>query len=256
MNVYVTLKQVPDTETKIELKNEKQINEAGIKWIINPYDEHAVEEAIRFKEKNSDAEVIVVSVGPERAQEAIRTALAMGADRGIHVVTDAYLDHGLTAKILAGAITGEGKPELVFMGKQAIDDDGFQIHLRLAELLKASGSTHLNFVEVTGNKVQVSREVGAGEQEKLELSMPAILAVDKAINKPRYPTLPNIMKAKKKEIKRLSLADTGVTEIAVQLEIMKLELPPQKSGGRIIGGEKEESVPQLAKLLKEEAHVI
>lgn len=256
MNVFVCIKQVPDTETKIVLKDDKTIDETGIKWIMSPYDEFAVEAAIQFKEKNADANVIVVSVGPERAQEAIRTALAMGADRGIHIVTEEFLDPRMTAKALAGAIQQEGDVKLVFTGKMAIDNDWYQTHIRLAALLNASVATNVNSVEYGDAAATVTHEIGGGEQEKLELKYPAVIAADKALNKPRYPTLPNIMKAKKKEIKKLTLADVGIDSVENLVEVMKYEMPPQKGGGKKLEGEYSETVPELVRLLKDEAKAI
>lgn len=256
MNVFVCIKQVPDTETKMVLKDDKTIDETGIKWIMSPYDEYAVEAAIQFKEKNPDTNVIVVSVGPERAQEAIRTALAMGADRGIHIVVDGFLEPRITAKALANAIQAEGDAHLIFVGKMAIDNDWYQTHIRLAHLLNASVATNVNSVEYGENFVTVTHEIGGGEQEKLELKYPAVIAADKSLNKPRYPTLPNIMKAKRKEIKKLTPGDVGIDSLEAQIEIIKYEMPPQKGGGKKLEGEYSETVPELVRLLKDEAKAI
>ncbi|GAB4169460.1 MAG: electron transfer flavoprotein subunit beta/FixA family protein [Calditrichia bacterium] len=256
MNIFVCIKQVPDTETKIVLKDDKTIDEAGIKWIMSPYDEYAVEEAIQYKEKNGDVEVVVVSVGPERAQEAIRTALAMGADRGVHVVADSFLEPGVVAAALANVIKNEGDGKLIFTGKMAIDNDWYQTHVRLARLLNAGVATNVNSIEYGDSGVVVSHEIGGGEQEKLELPFPSVIAVDKSLNKPRYPTLPNIMKAKKKEIKKLTPADAGIEGLENRLEIIGYEMPPQKGGGKKLEGEYSETVPELVKLLKDEAKAI
>ena len=257
MNLYVCAKQVPDTETKIELSG-KRIDETCVKkWIVNPYDEYAVEEAIRLKEKLGGApQVIVVSLGPERAQESIRTTLAMGADRALHIVCDDYLDHHHIAKALAGAIKNDGAYSLIFMGKQAIDDDGYQVHLRMAQMLGTSVTTGVIGFEYGEGAVQVSREIDQGAREKIELRMPALVAVTRGINTPRYPPLPSIMKAKKKEIKKLTLANVGVTEIANTFEVIGMALPAEKAGGRVVQGETNEVVPQLVEYLNNEAKVI
>jgi electron transfer flavoprotein beta subunit len=257
MNVYVCAKQVPDTETKIELKDDKTIDESAIKkWIINPYDEYAVEEAVQLKEKLGDVEVIVVTLGPEKAQEAIRLTLAMGADRALHIVCDQTLDHHLTAKALANAIKADGEPSLVFMGKQAIAADAYQVHLRMAHILGAAAVTNVIAFEWNDGVIAVDREIDEGALEKVELKPPALVAVTKGINTPRYPPLPSIMKAKRKEIKKLTLADVGVEGCANFEEIVGLRLPDEKSGTKMLEGESQETVPELVNLLKNEAKVI
>ncbi len=257
MNLYVCAKQVPDTETKIELSGEQVDQTCVKKWIVNPYDEYAVEEAVQLKEKlGGDTQVIVVSLGPERARESIRTTLAMGADRALHIVCDEYLDHHHLAKALAGAIKNDGDYSLIFMGKQAVDDDGYQVHLRMAQMLDTSVATSVIGFEYGEAAAQVSREIDEGAQEKIELQFPAIVAVTKGINIPRYPPLPSIMKAKKKEIKQLNLADVGVTEIANTFDIVGLLLPQEKTGGKVVEGETPVVVPQLVDYLNNEAKVI
>jgi len=257
MNLYVCVKQVPDTETKIELSGEQVDQTCVKKWIVNPYDEYAVEEAVRLKEKlGGDTQVIVVNLGPERAQESIRTTLAMGADRALHIVCDDYLDHHHVARALAGAIKNDGDYSLIFMGKQAIDDDGYQVHLRMAQMLGTSVATSVIGFEYSDGAVRVSREIDEGAQEKIELQTPALVAVTKGINIPRYPPLPSIMKAKKKEIKKLTLADIGVTEIANTFEVVGMALPEEKAGGTVVEGETAEVVPQLVEYLNNEAKVI
>lgn len=256
MNIYVCVKQVPDTEATIVPKEGGAIDESSIKWIMCPYDEYAVEEAVRFKEKNADVALVVVSLGPQRAQETIRLALALGADRGIHIVCDEYLDHTLVAKALSNAITNDGDFHLVFAGKQATDDDGYQVPLRMAHYLKASVATGVISFEYNDGIVQVLRDIGGGSQEKLELAAPAVITASRGLNEPRYPKLPNIMKAKRKEIKKLTLADVGISEIVNNKVVIELTSPPEKAGGRVLAGEKEETVPELVKALHKEARVI
>jgi len=256
MSIYVCVKQVPDTEARIAPQGEGAIREEGIKWVMNPYDELAVEEALRLKEAQNNGEVIVVSLGPERAQEAIRMALAMGADRALHVVSDEYLDHRLVAKALAGAIQSDGTPTMVFAGRQAIDDDGFQVHLRLAHLLGITAATDVREFAYDETGVSVTREIEEGALEKLTLAAPAMVAVARGINTPRYPTLPNIMKAKRKEIKQLSLSDVGVAEVVNHEAILDLTAPPEKAQGRILEGEHAETVPELVRLLHDEAKAV
>ncbi len=257
MNVYVCVKQVPDTETRIELADEKTIDVGAVKkWIVSPYDEYAVEEAVQLKESlGDDTQVIVVSLGPERAQEAIRTTLAMGADRALHIVCDEYLDHHRVAKALAGAIQADGECSLVFLGKQAGDDDAYQVHLRLARMLGASAATSVIDFELAGEVANVSREIDEGAQEKIELKLPAVVAVTRGINTPRYPPLPSIMKAKRKEIKQLTLADVGVSEIANGEEIVALAIPAEKTGGKVVEGEPAQTARELVEFLSNEAKV-
>jgi len=257
MNLYVCVKQVPDTETKIELSGE-QVDETCVKkWIVNPYDEYAVEEAVQLKEKlGGDTQVIVVSLGPERTRESIRTTLAMGADRALHIVCDDYLDHHHVAQTLAGAIKNDGDYSLIFMGKQAIDDDGYQVHLRMAQMLATSVATGVIGFEYGEGAVQVAREIDEGAREKIELQTPALVAVTRGINTPRYPPLPSIMKAKKKDIKKMTLADVSVTEIVNAEEVIGLSLPEEKPGGKVVEGETPEVAGQLVDFLNNEAKVL
>lgn len=257
MKIFVCIKHVPDTEAKLEPKGGPTINDKEIKWIVSPYDEIAVEEAIQLKEKESGSEVIAVTLGSSKAIESLRKALAMGADRGLHIVSEGYLDHHTTATALAKAIQNDGEAAIIFMGKQAIDDDSYQTHIRVAHQLKASVATNVtSFSYQSGApSAVVESEIEEGAKEKIELKIPAIVAVTKGINSPRYPSLPNIMKAKKKQVKTLSLSDLGLTEITQREEILTLTLPQEKSGGKIIEGESESTVPELAKLLKDEARI-
>ena len=256
MNIYVCLKQVPDTEAKISLKGETGIDESGIKWIISPYDEYGVEEALKLKEKGGGAEVVAVCLGPERAQESIRMALAMGADRALHITADAPLDHLLIARALANAIKNDGEAGVIFTGKQAIDDDAVQVHIRLAHALGASVATNVTAFEFQEGTVRVSREIDEGAHEKMELKTPAVIAVTKGINTPRYSTLPNIMKAKKKEIRKITLKDAGIDSVKNVEEVVKLSLPREKPGGKVLEGEAQDTVPKLIGLLKDEAKVV
>ncbi len=258
MNIYVCVKQVPDTESKIELKDESAIDGAAIKkWIVSPYDEYAVEEAVRLKEKlGGDPQVIVVCLGPKKAQEAIRTTLAMGADRALHIVCEELPDHHLIAKALAGAIRNDGEYSVIFMGKQAADDDAYQVHVRVARMLGASVATSVIAFEYASEAANVSREIDEGAQEKIELALPAVVAVTRGINTPRYPPLPSIMKARKKEIREWTLADVGVSEVVNCEEIVGLAIPDEKSGGRTVEGEAGQTVPELVSFLQNDAKVL
>jgi electron transfer flavoprotein beta subunit len=254
MKIFVCIKQVPDTEAKI-VANGTGIDQSAVqKWILNPYDEYAVEEAVKLKEASGEAEVVAVSLGPERAKSAFQTALAMGADRGVHIVSDDAHDPARTAEALAAAIRQDGEPSLVFTGILAIDDYACQVHLRLAERLEASAAVNVTAFEWTGDGAEVTRTGGGGARERIFLGPPAVVAVTKDINKPRYPTLPNIMKAKKKEIRRLSPSDVGLNGTAGGIEVTALEVPQEASGGKILEGD--QAASELAELLRDEARVV
>ncbi|MFH1728874.1 MAG: electron transfer flavoprotein subunit beta/FixA family protein [Pseudomonadota bacterium] len=256
MRIFVCIKQVPDTEAKILPKDGNQIDENGIKWVLNPYDEYAAEEALKLKDKISGSEVIVISVGKAKSQEAIRQVLAMGAERAVHVETDKSLDHQTIAKALSQVVRAEAEPAVIFMGKQAVDDDAYLTHIFLANELNYPVSTNVTEFSYADGKVNVKREIGGGNLESIEMATPCIVAASKGLNNPRYPTLPNIMKAKKKEIKKLSLADLSINDVQASFIIESLVIPPEKQEGKIIPGEPAEAGKELVKLLREEAKVI
>jgi len=256
MNIYVCIKQVPDTETKIKLNADSSgIETAGIKWIISPYDEFAIEEALRVKEKNPGATVTVLSAGPARVVDAIRTALAMGADNGVHIELGVSADNFLAAKALAGALKKEAKVDLVFTGKEAIDDGAAQTSQLIAENLGIPYMTVVLNAEY-GSTIKAKREVEGGAFEMLECPSPCLIATQKGMNEPRYASLPNIMKAKKKEVKALKLADVGASESDQKIRYKNFQLPPPKQAGKKLSGDPVAQVKELARLLHEEAKVI
>jgi len=264
MNIIVCMKQVPDSEAQIRVEPDGLgIITGGIKFVMNPYDEYGVEEALKVKEKFGGT-VTIVCVGPARAVEAIRTGLAMGVDKAVHLDDPAFEggDAFSTAKALATAIKGM-EYDLIFCGKQAIDDDLSTVGSALAEMLaipQISVVTKVEFSE-DGKKAKVNRQIVGGE-EIIEVSLPAILTAQKGLNEPRYASLPGIMKAKKKEIKSIKVADLGldpgsVGEAGAKTRILKMSSPPRREAGRVIEGETAEvTAPKLAKLLREEAKVI
>lgn len=258
MNIYVCVKQVPDTETSISIREGNSINETAIKWIVNPYDEYAIEEALTLKEKNPGSTVCAVALGPERTQAALRTVLAMGVDRVIHIETSEFLDDRNTARALAGAIRMDGAFGIIFMGKQAIDNDAYQVHIQMAEHLSIPVSTNvISFVcDSPKGIVTVEREIDEGAREVVEMSVPCVVAATKGLNTPRYASVIGIMKAKKMEIKKLSLADVGVDPAANAISLLKLTAPAEKPQGKIIEGDPQSAVRELVKRLKEEAKVI
>jgi electron transfer flavoprotein beta subunit len=258
------MKQVPDSEAQIRVRPDgKGIVENDIKFVMNPYDEFGVEEALKLKEKFGGT-VTLVCLGPARCVEAIRTGLAMGADKAVHL-DDPALDGGdaiSTAKALAAAIKGLPH-DLIFCGKQAIDDDSAAVGSALAENLGIPQVSLVVKVELSEDRksAKVNRQIMGGE-EILQVPLPALLNAQKGLNEPRYASLPGIMKAKKKEIKSMKVADLGVAAESIgaagaRTTILHMSAPPQRQAGKIIPGETpEEKAPVLAKLLREEAKII
>src|SRR5208337_662929 len=238
MKILVPVKRVVDYNVKIRVKTDGSgVELANVKMSMNPFDEIAVEEALRLKEAGKASEVIVVSIGPAKADETLRTGLAMGADRGILVKTDDPVEPLAVAKILAKIVADE-KPGLVILGKQAIDDDSNQTGQSLAALLGWGQGTFASKVEISGDSVEVTREIDGGLQT-VTLKLPAIVTTDLRLNEPRYASLPNIIKAKKKEVAAKTPADYGV-DIAPRLEVLKTAAPPVRKAGVKVG-----SVPEL-----------
>ncbi|WP_430437497.1 electron transfer flavoprotein subunit beta/FixA family protein [Oceanibaculum nanhaiense] len=249
MKVLVAVKRVVDYNVKVRVKADGSgVETANVKMSMNPFDEIAVEEAVRLKEAGKAEEIIAVSLGVQQAQETIRTALAMGADRGIHVQTDDELQPLAVAKMLKAIIEKE-QPQLVILGKQAIDDDCNQTGQMLAALLGWPQGTFASKVAPEGDNVQVTREIDGG-LETVALKLPAIVTTDLRLNEPRYASLPNIMKAKKKPIDQMSPADLGV-DTAPRLTTLKVTEPPKRSAGVKVG-----SVAELVDKLRNEAKVI
>ena len=249
MKVLVAVKRVVDYNVKVRVKADHSgVETANVKMSMNPFDEIGVEEAIRLKEKGTATEIIAVSMGPQQCQETIRTALAMGADRGILVQTDAELQPLAVAKLLK-AIVAKEQPKLIILGKQAIDDDMSATGQMLAALLGWSQGTFASKVVVEGDSVTVTREVDGG-LETVALQLPAIITTDLRLNEPRYASLPNIMKARKKPIEHLKPADLGV-DPTPRLTTLKVAEPPKRKAGVKVG-----SVAELVAKLKTEAKVI
>jgi len=252
MKIAVCIKRVPDSETRVKIASDgKSIDEAGVKFILNPYDEFAVEEALRRKETAGTGEVVVVALGPAAAQETIRTALAMGADWGILLQADRIPTDGLeVAKTLAAELKGAGF-DLILFGKMAIDDYNHQVGPMVAELLDLPCVTTVAHLEIEGMKGVAEREIEGGV-EVVEFPLPAVLTIDKGLNEPRYPALKGIMAAKKKplDVKPATLGAGGG-----ELEILALTPPPERKEGMIVGAGAA-AVPELVRLLREEAKVL
>lgn len=258
MRIFVCIKQVPDTETKIKIKPDGSgIDTTGIKWVMNPYDEFAVEEALKTREAGKATNVTVLTVGPKaRASETLRTALAMGADDAIVIDSNDELDQHATAKALAAAIKAEGEFKIILTGKLAIDDNASAVSQMLAEMLNIPHATVVSKLSVEAENLVAEREVEGGTREVIQLQMPALVAANKGLNMPRYASLPGIMKAKKKTIKELDLAALQVSAADVKIKFSGFQLPPEKPAVKMLGGDAPAQAAELAKLLREEAKVI
>ena len=249
MKILVAVKRVIDYNVQVRVKEDGTgVHTDNVKMSTNPPDDNAVEEAVKLKESGKAKEVIAVTIGEEKAQETVRKALAVGVDRGIHVKTDSYVEPLGVAKILKKIVEKE-KPDLVFMGKQAIDDDCNQTGQMLAALLGWSQGTFASKIQLKDKIVQVIREVDEG-LETIEINLPAIVTCDLRLNEPRYASLPNIMKAKKKPIEQIFVKDLGVN-VTNRIQQLKVEEPPKRKGGI-----KVKSVAELVSKLKNEAKVI
>ena len=249
MKILVAVKRVIDYNVQIRVKEDGTgVHTDNVKMSTNPPDDNAVEEAVKIKESGKATEVVAVTVGEEKSQETLRKALAVGVDRGIHVKTEGYVEPLGVAKILKKIVEKE-KPDLVFMGKQAIDDDCNQTGQMLAALLGWSQGTFVSKIQLKDKIIQVTREVDEG-LETIEINLPAIVTCDLRLNEPRYASLPNIMKAKKKPIEKIVVKDLGV-DIANRVQQLKVEEPPKRKGGI-----KVKSVAELVGKLKNEAKVI
>ena len=249
MKVLVPVKRVIDYNVKVRVKADNSgVELANVKMAMNPFDEIAVEEALRLKEAGGADEVVAVSIGPTQNQETIRTALAMGADRGIHIEAPHEVEPLAVAKLLKAVVERE-EPGLVFVGKQAIDDDCNQTGQMLAALLGWAQGTFVSGIEIKGDSAAVVREVDGG-LEHLEVKMPAVVTVDLRLNEPRYASLPNIMKAKKKPLDSMSADELGV-DVTPRLAITRVEEPPAREAGIKVS-----DVSELVDKLKNEAKVI
>ena len=249
MKILVAVKRVIDYNVQIRVKEDGTgVVTDNVKMSTNPPDDNAIEEAVKIKEAGKATEVVAITVGEEKAQETVRKALAVGADRGIHVKADGILEPLAVSKILQKVVEKE-KPDLVFMGKQAIDDDCNQTGQMLSALLNWPQATFASNIEVKDNSLEVTREIDEG-LETVEINIPAIVTCDLRLNEPRYASLPNIMKAKKKPIKEINVSDLGI-DITPRVQQLKVEEPPKRKAGIKVA-----NVAELVQKLKNEAKVI
>ncbi len=260
MKIFVCVKHVPDTAANIKVDGETSFADKDIKFIANPYDEFGVEEAVTLV-GSQGGEVVIVTVGGPSAKDAIRSALAMGGTRGIHVATDTqFLDSQLTARALKAAIEADGEPgepaDMIFTGKGSVDTESFQTLYRLAADLGMPVVNEVSELTVDGGKAVAQRETGGGKKQVLEMALPCVIGATKGLNEPRYPKFPDIMKAKKKEIKDISLSDLGIDAASAKVSMVKLDAVPERSGGKMLEGSVDAQVTELIRVLKEEEKVI
>lgn len=257
MNIYVLVKRTFDTEEKIVVKNGEIVDD-GAEFIINPYDEYAIEEAITVRDEHG-GEVTVVTIGDEEAEKQLRTALAMGADKAVLINTEDDLDEMdefTVAKVLAGYLEDQ-EVDLILAGNVAIDGGSGQVGPRVAEMLGINYVTTITKLEIDGTDVAIVRDV-EGDSEVIKTSLPLLVTAQQGLNEPRYPSLPGIMKAKKKPLEELELDDLDIDEddVEAKTETVDIFLPAEKEAGRILEGELEDQVKELVSLLKNEAKVI
>ena len=257
MKIFVCIKQVPDTETKIKIAaDSKGIDPSAIKWVVNPYDEYAIEEAVKLKEAHSGSSVTVFTLGPKkRAAEVLRTALAMGADEGVVIDAPETIDPLNTAKALAAAVQKEGEYDLILTGKSAIDDNASSVGPMLAQFLGIPHASVVSKLLYTDSVFIAEREVEGGTKEVLQLKGPSLIAATKGLNTPRYASLPGIMKAKKKVLKELDLTSLGL-DVKNATDFVDFRLPPEKPAAKIIGGDTSQQVAELVRLLRDEAKAL
>ena len=259
MKIFVCIKQVPSTETKIQLHDDSsRINNAGVKWEINPYDEFAIEEALKLKESiGGDSRVTLISLGPKkRVLEAIRMGLAMGSDEGILIDAPEDLDCHSTAKALAMAIDSEGGAAVIFTGKLSIDDNASSVSQMLAEHLNLPHTTVVSKFSESDGIFTLEREIEGGTREVVQLTGPSVIGANKGLNMPRYASLPGIMKAKKKPVKEINLIDFNLSDSDKKISFTNFQLPPEKPPVKMIEGDVAQQCVDLTRLLREEAKVL
>ncbi len=257
MKIFVCIKQVPDTETKIKIASDQAgIDTTGVKWVMNPYDEYAVEEAIKMRDANAGSQVWVLSVGPKaRIVESLRTALAMGADEAIAINADG-LDNFSTAKALAEVIKTEGGANVVFTGKLAIDDNASSVSQMVAEFLNTPHTTVVSKFSFNGENVVVERDIEGGAKEVVQMMTPAVVAANKGLNMPRYASLPGIMKAKKKTIKDIEFSSLNIPATDLKIKYSNFTLPAEKPAVKMLSGDASQQAASLVTLLRDEAKVL
>ncbi len=256
MKICVCVKHVPDTAASIKLAGDKGFEDSEIKFVSNPYDEYGIEEAVSLVEKQG-GEVVIMTIGKASAVSTIRSAMAMGAHRAILIKTDSqFLDSDMTAKALKAAMDQDGLPDMIFTGKGSVDTEGFQTQYRLAKSLGMPVVNEVSNLTIDEGKAIAQREVEGGEKQVIEMSMPCVIGATKGLNEPRYPKFPDIMKAKKKEIKELDFLELGIESSDGIITMEKLESVPERSGAKMLEGSLDNQVTELVRILKEDEKVL
>ena len=254
MKIYVCVKHVPDSAAKITITGNNTIDES-VTFLMNPYDEHAIEEAARLKKQWGEAEIIAVSVGKADAANTIQSALAMGADRGILVTTENQPDSLVTARALKAAIAQDGRPDIIFTGKESIDSEGFQTMYRLAAAMDMPAASGVDSFALEQGRVLVECDLEAGAKEVIEMSLPCVIGCGKGLNKPSYPTLPAIIKARKKEVQQIDFQSMNIEKPAGGIEILELKPAVEERRPQEIKGTPKEIAGAIVRILQEEAKI-
>jgi electron transfer flavoprotein beta subunit len=255
MKIYVCVKHVPDTAADITITGQTHIDEE-ITFIVNPYDEHAIEEAVRVKDRVDDAEIIAVTLGKKTAEDTLRSALAMGAERGILVLSDTTADSLITARAIKTAIEQDGKADIIFTGKESIDSEGSQIMYRLGALFNMPVASNVVSFSMAQERVSVECEMATGERQVVEMQIPCIIGAGKGLNEPRYPKLPAILKAMSKEIKTIELADLKFERPTSRVETIRLNPAVEKRNPKELTGTPGEVADKIIRILREEANLL
>ena len=256
MKICVCVKHVPDTAASIRISGDSAYEDKEIKFVANPYDEYGVEEAVSLVEKLG-GEVVIITVGKAGAESSIRGAMAMGAHRAILVKTDRqFLDSSLTARALKAAMEKDGLPDMIFTGKGSVDTESFQTQYRLAASLGLPVVNEVSSLTVDSGKAVAERETGGGEKQVIQMSLPCVIGAAKGLNEPRYPKFPDIMKAKKKEIRQMDLSELGIDASSGRVTLEKLEPVPERSGAKMLAGSVDEQVTELVRILKQDEKVL
>ena len=255
MKIYICVKHVPDSAAKITIRGKNQIDE-GITFLLNPYDENAVEEAAKLKSQIGNSEVVALTLGKEDALNTLQSALAMGADRGVLIKTDDRPDSIVTARALKAAIEQDGKPDIIFAGKESIDSEGMQTMFRLAAGLDIPVAVNVVAFSLNQDHVLVECEMEAGIRQVLQMALPCVIGAGKGLNTPRYPTFMDIRKAKKKEVKQIDLGSLRIETSSGSMEILELKPAVEQRQAKELKGQPEEVVTQLIQVLRDEAKVI
>jgi electron transfer flavoprotein beta subunit len=256
MKICVCVKHVPDTAASIKLAGDKGFEDSEIKFVSNPYDEYGIEEAVSLVEKQG-GEVVIVTLGKASAVTTIRSAMAMGAHRAILVKTDSqFLDSDLTAKALKAAMDQDGLPDMIFTGKGSVDTESFQTQYRLAKFFGMPVVNEVSNLVIDEGKAIAQREIEGGEKQVIQMSLPCVIGATKGLNEPRYPKFPDIMKAKKKEIKEIDLSDLGIEASQGKVTLEKLESVPERSGAKMLEGSVDDQVTELVRILKDDEKVL